>query len=117
MPARAALTMWTECATATVITMIGHAGVGGIEHRADPASEPHGGVDDEHEHDDEGQGAEHRAQQDGGGNHDDQKHDRRQGLQVVLRGLGEGTVHDHVAGQVVGHVGWLVRASSRRASR
>ena len=82
-----------------------HAGVDGIEHRADPAGEPHGGVDDEHEHDDEGQGAEHRAQQDGGGDHDHEEHDRRHGLQIILRRLGEGAIHDHVAGQVVGSVG------------
>ena len=82
----------------------GHPRVRGAEHNAAPAGEPHGGIDDEHDHGNDGQRAGGRAQKQDRSAYDDDEHDRRQRLQVVLRGIGKGAVHYHVACEMVGDV-------------
>ena len=50
-----------------------YARIGGVEHRAEPAGEPHSGVDHEHQHDNDGQSAPYRTQQKGCSGCDDRR--------------------------------------------
>ena len=76
-------------------------GIGGTERRAQPASEAHGRVDDEHEHQHDRHGAVDRPQQEGGHGDDHHEHDGHEPAQVVQRGIGKSPVHDHISGEVV----------------
>ena len=83
----------------------GYAGIGRIEHRADPAGKTHRGVDDKAEHRNDCHGTQQGTQEKSRGQNDDQEHDRREGFHIVPGRVGEGPVQGNVAGQVVGNIG------------
>ena len=79
-------------------------GIGGIEHRTGPTGEPHGRVDGEHNHDNGDQGAEYGSQKNAGQQRDDKEYEWYEFFQIVLCDVGEGAIHDNVAGEVIGDV-------------
>ena len=78
-----------------------NAGTGGTKHHSQPARDPHGRVDGEHEHGDDRGRAGNRAQKKGREDHDDNEHDWRPRPEVIRRGLRERAVHGNIARHVV----------------
>ena len=73
------------------------------EHCAEPACNPHGAQEQEHENDRDGKGGVERTQEESRHSQDDDKNDWEKDSHIFC-GVGESLVQNHIAGQEKGEV-------------